>query len=158
MKKQRLRQWMAWRDDYRCARPPVSCQGCDTYSPPNKHANVMVFEGYRLVRCSKCQTPRTRQTEPEILFPHVYRRVNRDVVCRYIRRFSGSTFSVQTAADDCEIYLRDRHGKTIATVSLFDRYPKPPADSVFADMPYETRRTGAGQLLRSALLLCFYGY
>ena len=134
MKKQRLQQWMAWRDDYRCARPPVSCNGCDTFYPPNAHAPVMVFEGFTLVRCTACKP--NGQTEPEILFPHVYRRVFRDTVCRYIRRFGGSTFSVQTAADDCEIYLRDKHGRTLASVSFLDRYPKPPAPSTFADMPF----------------------
>lgn len=136
MKNKHLQQWMAWRDDYRCARPPVSCKGCDTFYPPNKHATQMVFEGFNLVRCSACKP--NGQTEPEILFPHVYRRVNRDVVCRYITRFGGSTFSMQTAADDCEIYLRNRHGATIATVSLLNRFPETPPenDSVFADMPY----------------------
>ena len=135
MKNQCLRQWMAWRDDYRCARPPVSCQGCDTFYPPNEHANVMIFEGFNLVRCSKCETQKTqRGSEPEILFPHVYRRVFRDVACRYIRRFGGSTFSVQTAIDDCEIYLRNAIGFPIATVSMFDKFPKP--TPVFDDIPY----------------------
>ena len=140
MKNRHLQQWMAWRDDYRCARPPVSCQGCDTFYPPNEHANVMIFDGFQLVECSECKKKAQagKQTEPEILFPHVYKRVNRDVVCRYIQRFGGSTFSVQTAADDCEIYLRNRHGATIATISLLNRFPETPPenDSVFADMPY----------------------
>lgn len=86
--------------------------------------------------CTACNGHPGPATEPELLFPHVYKRVFRDVACRYIQRFGGSTFSVQTDADDCEIYLRNREGLTIASVSLLDRYPKPPAPETFADMPY----------------------
>ena len=75
-------------------------------------------------------------SEPEILFPHVYRRVFRDTACRYIRRFGGQTFSVQTAIDDCEIYLRNRHGLTIATVSLLNRFPEKVDTAIFDDMPF----------------------
>ena len=85
-----------------------------------------------LVACKHCKPA----DEPEILFPHVYKRVFRDVACRYIQRFGGSTFAIQTDADDAEIYLRDRFGEVIATVSLLDQFPKPLAESVFADMPY----------------------
>ena len=140
-----LQKWLAWRDDYRCARPEaVTCQGCDTYYPPQKNAAVMTFEGFNLVHCSNCEQRHPKpnanqpngQTEPEILFPHVYRRVNRDVACRYIRRFGGSTFSVQTAIDDCEIYLRNCLGLTIATVSMFDKFPKPQDEQVFDEIPY----------------------
>ena len=130
MKKQHLQQWMAWRDDYRCARPLVSCQGCDTFYPSHQSATQMVFEGFNLVRCSACN----EKTEPKIPFPHVYKRVNRDVACRYIQRFGGSTFSVQTAIDDCEIYLRNAFGFPIATVSMFDKFPK--VSPVFDDIPY----------------------
>lgn len=135
MKNKRLiLQWMAWRDDYRCARPPVSCQGCDTYYPQDKHPTQAVYDGFVMVECSECKAKAKGQTEPEILFPHVYRRVNRDVVCRYIQRFGGSTFSVPIAHDDIEIYLRDTHGRTIATVSLFDKFPKPV--EIHDDIPF----------------------
>ena len=75
-------------------------------------------------------------TEPEILFPHVYKRTWRDVARRYIQRFGGSTFSVQTAADDAEIYLRNRQGTPIATVSLLNRFPEKVDPSTFEGMPY----------------------
>lgn len=50
-----MEQWQAWRDDYRCARPPVSCQGCDTYYPTNKDPALMIFDGFSLVECSNCK-------------------------------------------------------------------------------------------------------
>ena len=62
-----LRNWLAWRDDYRCARPPVSCQGCDTYYPSEKHAAVMVFEGFNLVRCSDCENAKDENEVGQIL-------------------------------------------------------------------------------------------
>lgn len=126
-------QCLAWRDDYRCARPPVSCQGCDTYYPTNVDAQQMTFEGFNLVHCSNCEKPKR---EPVVLFPHAYRRVFRDVACRYIARFGGSTFMLQTDADDAEIYLRNSDGFTIATVSPFDRFPKSFDETELADIPF----------------------
>ena len=55
------------------------------------------------------------------------RKIHRDVAVRYIERFGGSTFVVQTEIDDCETYLRNSLGLTIATVSQFEKFPKPPA-------------------------------
>ena len=60
----------------------------------------------------------------------------RDVACRYLQRFGGSTFSVQTDVDAAEIYLENAKGQIIGSVSYLDKYPKPPADSEFADMPF----------------------
>lgn len=133
MSQKNLQQWMAWRDDYRCARPDVSCQGCDTFYPQGKHAPMMQFQGFNLVHCSECEKPKA---EPVLLFPHVYKRVFRDVACRYIQRFGGSTFSVQTDVDDAEIYLRNALGFPIATVSMFDRFPKPVDASELSDIPF----------------------
>ena len=48
-------QWFAWRDDYRCARPDVSCEGCDTFYPSAQSATQMTFDGFRLVSCSECR-------------------------------------------------------------------------------------------------------
>ena len=57
MKKSRLEleKWFAWRDDYRCARPDVSCEGCDTFYPSSQSATQMKFDGFRLVFCSECR-------------------------------------------------------------------------------------------------------
>ena len=60
----------------------------------------------------------------------------RDVACRYLQRFGGQTFAVQTDVDACEIYLENANGRILGSVSFTDKYPKPPADSDFADMPF----------------------
>ena len=47
--KRNLWQWLAWRDDYRCARPePVTCKGCGTHYPVHKDAAVMRYLGFNL--------------------------------------------------------------------------------------------------------------
>lgn len=131
--KRDLRAWQDWRDDSRCTRPAVTCQGCDTHYPRGKDEGNAVYLGFNLVSCGECSK---RNTEPQILFPHVYKRTSRDVACRYIARFGGSTFAVQTDADDAEIYLRDKHGETIATVSLLNRFPEPVDERQFDKMPF----------------------
>ena len=136
-----LRQWAAWRDDYRCMRPAVTCQKCDTHYPRGKDEGNAIYIGFRLVQCGNCQEvvfheEEQRKAEPRILFPHAYKRTYRDVACRYIQRFGGSTFSVQTDADDCDIYLRNKHGETIASVSLLNRFPETIDESIFSEMPF----------------------
>ena len=134
-----LRQWAAWRDDYRCMRPAVTCQKCDTHYPRGKDEGNAIYIGFRLVQCGNCQQVEfaaEADSEPRILFPHAYKRTSRDVACRYIQRFGGSTFRVQTDADDCEIYLRNKHGETIASVSLQNRFPEHVDMAIFDDMPF----------------------
>ena len=55
MKNKHLRQWLAWRDDYRCARPPVTCENCDTHYPAGKDEGNAIYLGFRLVECGNCQ-------------------------------------------------------------------------------------------------------
>ena len=62
--------------------------------------------------------------------------IYRDVAVRYLQRFGGSTFAMQTEADNSEIYLENPKGQILGSVSYLDKYPKPPADSEFADMPF----------------------
>ena len=64
------------------------------------------------------------------------RSVFRDVACRYIQRFGGSTFMIQTDVDDADIYLRNADGFAIATVSAFDRFPKTIDDTELDDIPF----------------------
>lgn len=128
-------KWQDWKSDYRCSRPPVSCKGCGRHYEPHADASVMIFSGCSLISCSNCDKPKTEKLhrnadanghfgkEPTILFPHVYKRTWRDVACRYIQRFGGSTFMLPTAIDDCEVYLRDPYGEVIATVSSLDLFP-----------------------------------
>ena len=130
-----MEQWKAWRDDYRCARPPVSCKGCDTYYPTDKDAAVMIFDGFTLVECSNCyRKQEIRRAKAQALAKlqrHINarrngnRKVNSDVACRYITRFGGSTFAIQTEMDNCEVYLQNAGGKVLARVDMFDKYPKP---------------------------------
>ena len=47
--------WRFWREDYRCERPAVSCEGCDTFYPRGQSATQMKFDGFRLVFCSECR-------------------------------------------------------------------------------------------------------
>jgi len=80
-----------------------------------------------LVRCHACDVHNIGL---------VTRRVFRDVVQRYIQRFGGDTLMVQTALDDCEVYLRNRLGEAVALVNACDRFSKPIDASAFADIPY----------------------
>ena len=64
------------------------------------------------------------------------RKIYRDVAVRYITRFSGSTQTIQTHIDNCEVVLKDRRGRIIGQVSMFDKFPKPPPAESVADMPY----------------------
>ena len=152
-------QWRAWRDDYRCARPAVTCQNCDTHYPRGKDEGNATYIGYSLKSCGNCQSVNFREIEArrkaEIaevvervekrLTSHIARRrnnpttkpireIHQDVATRYILLFNGSTFSVQTAPDDADIFLRNAFGLTIAKVLLTDRYPQDYA--VVDDLPF----------------------
>ena len=133
-------QWQMWRDDYRCARPPVSCEGCDTFYPSHKDAGMMIFEGFRLVQCSECQRQKRIKKslrdhfQARLASLNGIRKIHRDIAVRYIERFGGSTFAVQTEIDDCEIYLRNAFGLAIAQVLSTDRYPT--AEKPIEDIPY----------------------
>ena len=131
----RARQWHNWRTDYRCDRPPVECRGCGRHYPPHESANVMTFVGFNLVHCSNCDTPKAKPTPP-VIFPIPKKTVGRDVACRYIVRYDGSTFWHQTDFDDADVYLQDHFGKVIARVSPFDTFPKPVDTSEFDDIPF----------------------
>ena len=61
--------------------------------------------------------------------------VYRDVACRYIQMFGGTTITADNDVGNCEIYLRNVHFSVIAKVSPFDKYPKLAPDPLGADMP-----------------------
>jgi len=144
--------WRAWREDYRCDRPAVTCEGCGTHYPRGKDEGNATYIGYALKSCGAChrenaikrQSARvtlklhrhiteTRKNTPKDARKPI-RDIHRDIACRYIARFDGSTFAVPTAPDDADIYLRNTYGLTIAKVLPTDRYPKPV--EVFDDIPY----------------------
>ena len=133
-------QWRAWREDYRSERPAVTCDGCGTHYPQGTDEGNATYIGYSLKSCGACKRTRKEQSRHDhfharsVVGNNGIRVIHRDVACRYIERFGGSTFSVQTEIDDCEIYLQNALGQTIATVSMFDKFPKPPA--ILDDLPY----------------------
>ena len=144
--------WHAWRTDYRCTRPAVTCENCGTHYPRGKETGNATYIGYALKTCGNChrQNEIKRQSARVVLKLHRHlsarravkdarkpiREIHRDTAVRYIQMFDGSTFVVQTAADDCEIYLRNAFALTIAKVMPTDRYPKVPSVSDFHEMPY----------------------
>ena len=141
--------WRFWREDYRCERPAVSCEGCDTFYPSGQSATQMTFDGFRLVSCSECRRREIQKVSQRMqarLAQHLAQRANpppkntrtiyRDVAMRYIIRFEGKTDAVQTDADACDVFLKNRYGQIIGQVSAFDRFPKPPPAESVADMPY----------------------
>ena len=133
--------WRAWHDDYRSERPDVTCAGCGTHYPRGTDEGNATYIGYSLKSCGECQRISRREKSRQDHFQarlasrNGIRKIHRDVAVRYIERFGGSTFVVQTEIDDCEIYLRNCLGLTIATVSMFDKFPKPP-ENIVDDLPY----------------------
>ena len=105
-----------------------------------------VFIGGKATDCTACQPngERARRIKAianrieATLFRHRNgkRIVHRDVAVRYLQRFGGHTFSVQAEVDDCQVHLKNANGEVIAVVSYLDKYPKPPAERTFADMPF----------------------
>jgi len=141
--------WQMWREDYRCARPAVTCEGCRTHYPRGKDEGNATYIGYSLKTCGNChrQNELKRSSARVMLKLHRHitarmntpkeakpiRGIHRDIAARYITRFHGSTFAVPTAEDNADIYLRNTYGLTIAKVIPTDRYPK--AVEVF-DLPF----------------------
>ena len=126
-----FRQWQAWREDpIGCTRPAVSCQTCDTHYPRGTDEGNAIYEGFNLVECGKCQVVEFHPT------PQRKRTIYRDVAVRYLQRFGGQTFAIQTGIDTAEIYLENPKGKIIGSVTYSDKYPKPPTAETFKDMPF----------------------
>lgn len=98
---------------------PQKCEKC------HRHAEI----------CKVTQRIRKRIDEHLATRTAGKRKVHRDTACRYIARHGGQTYHVQTDADDSKVYPKNAHGKTIARVSMKDRFPakteKPPADIPF---------------------------
>ena len=135
-------QWRAWREDYRCTRPAVTCEACGTHYPRGKDEGNATYIGYSLKTCGAChrenELKRASARVSLKIHRHITARkntpkgslkpikeVHRDTAARYITRFDGSTFAVPTAEDNADIYLRNTFGLTIAKVLATDRYPNP---------------------------------
>ena len=139
--------WKMYREDYRCTRPAVTCEGCGTHYPRGKETGTATYIGYALKTCGECHR---RQREIQKVTARIRRRldtwqstrdagnrkIHRDIAIRYLERFQGETYAVQTEIDDCKIFLRNAEGKTLAEVLSTDRYPKLPSVADFHDIPY----------------------
>ena len=73
---------------------PQICKCGAIYAPYLHIADVRKITG-QLVECKRC----TQDAEPEVLFPHVYRRVFMDIAHRYIEWFGGPFPSVSVAGN-----------------------------------------------------------
>ena len=144
--------WKMYREDYRCTRPAVTCEGCGTHYPRGKDEGNATYIGYALKTCGNCyrENELKRASARAVLTLHRHiearrntvkearkpiREIHRDTAVRYIQRFNGSTVVVQTAADDCDIYLRNAFALTIAKVLAADKYPVD-AETPVQDLPF----------------------
>lgn len=144
-------QWRAWREDYRCTRPAVTCESCGAHYKRGEDEGNATYIGYALKSCGAChrdnELKRASARVMLKLHRHIQarkqkegmkpiREIHRDVAVRYLERYEGHTFSVQTEIDDCDIYLCNAFSLAIAKVLPTDKYPTPPSDEVFDDIPY----------------------
>lgn len=120
---------------------PHKCVNCDAViSHGNRSTHSINGVPQKCERCTRhaeicIVTARIRKRIDEHLSTRDAgkRKTYRDIACRYITRYGGSTYHLQTDADNSEIYLKNAKGKTIAKVLPTDRYPQPV--EVF-DLPY----------------------
>ena len=99
---------------------------------------VGIFSAYdakKVINLLNAERNAHAQPKPEGL-SDVCKEVGRDIARRYLARFGGRTFRVPTAHDDFEIYLVNRENEAIATISIFDRFPKPVDESTLTDIPF----------------------
>ena len=132
-----------WYDD----RKEITCEGGEVYPRHSRSVNASSVNGIAN-GCVKCKrTERQREIAKAKmrcrlkLAQHIAkarrkRIIYRDVAVRYLQMFGGHTFAVQTAIDDCEIYLENAKGQVIGKVSSFDQYPKGFDDAIVDDIPY----------------------
>ena len=132
-----------------CVEPPkpIECECGKVYKPFSRSVHQSFVNG-KANGCISCKPERYQREIAKAkarcllkLARHIAglrnRTIYRDVAVRYIQRFGGSTFGVRkNAIDDIEIYLENPKGQILGEVSYLDKYPKPPAKSEFADMPF----------------------
>ena len=131
-----------WYDD----REVIPCECGAVYPRHSRSVNASSINGIAngCVKCKKTQREREIAKAKSRcrlkLVRHIAtsrkRTIYRDVACRYLERFGGSTFAVQTEADQSEIYLENEKGQILGSVSYQDKYPKPPETTDFSEMPF----------------------
>lgn len=100
------------------------CTACKPDRQEREIAKAATRCRLKLARHIATQRARTRRV------------IYRDVAIRYLQRFGGQTFAVQTDVDACEIYLENAKGLIIGKVSYLDLYPKGLDDVVVDDIPF----------------------
>ena len=132
-----------WYDD----RKVIPCECGEVYPRGSRSVNASSINGIAN-GCVKCKTSERQreiakaQTRCRLaLARHIAkarrkRVIYRDVAVRYLERFGGSTFAVQTDVDASEIYLENEKGQVIGKVSSLDQYPKGFDDAIVGDIPY----------------------
>lgn len=53
-RKETAQDWHAWRTDYWCQRPAVTCENCGTHYPRGKDEGNATYIGYALKSCGAC--------------------------------------------------------------------------------------------------------
>ena len=130
-----------WYDD----RKEIPCECGEVYPRGSRSVNASSVNGLAngCVKCKKSERER-EIAKAKVrcmlrLARHIAkqrkRTIYRDVAVRYLQRFGGSTFAVQTEIDASEIYLENEKGQILGAVSYLDKFPKPPATDL-SDMPY----------------------
>ena len=127
---------------------PVECQCGAVHSYWSKAYNRS-FIGNKANGCVRCKPGRHQRETAKAasrcrlsLARHIAKSrrkgdvIYRDVAIRYLQRYGGSTFGIQTDADSREIYLEDKNGRVLGKVEYLDKYPKPPDPETYADMPF----------------------
>ena len=131
-----------WNDD----RKEIPCECGAVYPRHSRKVNASSVNG-KANGCTACKPSRREREITKAktrcmakLAKHIAnqrkRTIYRDVAIRYLERFGGQTFAVQTEVDDNEIYLENVNGQIIGAVSYADKFPKPPPATAFADMPF----------------------
>ena len=123
---------------------PHNCVNCDAVVGTRNHSkhsiNGVPQKCERCYRHSEIRKTtvriRRRLDEWQATRDAGNRKVHRDIACRYIARYHGETYAIQTEIDDCKIFLKDAHGTTIAEVLSTDRFPKLPRTADFHEIPF----------------------
>ena len=130
-----------WYDD----RKEIPCECGEVYPRGSRSVNASSVNGLAngCVKCKKSERER-EIAKAKVrcmlrLARHIAkqrkRTIYRDVAVRYLQRFGGSTFAVQTDVDESEIYLENEKGQILGSVSYLDKFPKQPATDL-SDLPF----------------------
>lgn len=127
-------------------RKQIACECGKVYPPHSRAVNASFVNGIAN-GCVECRPVRMERENIKALgriryklAMHIAKRkkriIHRDVAVRYLQRFGGHTFGVRKSFDMADIFLESESGIVLGMVTYSDKYPKPPAESDFADLPF----------------------